>query len=203
MKSTNKPRSSLSAETSTAARALDVAEKLIQTRGYNGFSYADIAGELGITKATLHFHYATKERLGVRIIDRYRERFLEALGGIGNPTLTFPEQLVAYTKLYADTLRGQRMCLCGMLAAEYETLPSSMQEALRSFFDANEEWLAGLLTAGRKAGAFTFRGPPSQAARALTATLEGAMLLARPYQALDRFEAAARVALRELMVSSV
>ena len=41
----------------------------MQTRGYNGFSYADIAAELGVTKATLHFHYATKEQLGVRLID--------------------------------------------------------------------------------------------------------------------------------------
>jgi TetR/AcrR family transcriptional regulator, transcriptional repressor for nem operon len=200
MKCRNRPVSSLSAGgLSTSARALDVAERVIQTRGYNGFSYADIAAELGITKAALHFHYATKERLGVRIIDRYRERFTEALTGIGSGTLSLPVQLAAYTQLYRDTLRGQRMCLCGMLAAEYETLPASMQEALRAFFDANEQWLAGILAAGRKAAAFTFRGSPAQAARALTATLEGAMLLARPYKALDRFDAAARMVLRGLM----
>ena len=101
-----------------------MAERLIQTRGYNGFSYADIAAELGVTKATLHFHYATKEQLGVRLIERYRERFMEALEGIGGGTLSLPEQLKAYAELYASTLRGQRMCLCGMLAAKYETLPS-------------------------------------------------------------------------------
>ena len=75
-----------------------------------------------------------------------------------------------------------------MLAAEYETLPSTMQVALRAFFDANEQWLAGVLAIGRKAAVFMFRDSPAQAARTLTAVLEGAMLLARPYQALDRFE---------------
>src|SRR5580693_9115249 len=90
----------------TSARVLDVAERLIQTRGYNGFSYADIAAELGVTKATLHFHYRTKEQLGIQIINRYRERFMEALERIGSRTRSLPAQLEAYTELYGDTLRG-------------------------------------------------------------------------------------------------
>jgi TetR/AcrR family transcriptional regulator, transcriptional repressor for nem operon len=186
----------------TATRALDVAERLIQTLGYNGFSYADIAAELGVTKATLHFHHATKEHLGVAIIERYRERFLEALKEIRTGRVSVRAQLGAYVQLYADTLRGQRLCLCGMLAAEYQTLPSSMQRALRGFFDANEEWLADRLAAGRRSGVLTYPGSATQEARALTAALEGAMLLARPYQAIGRFNEAARSALRALSVPS-
>lgn len=188
--------------TGTSTRALDVAERLIQTRGYNGFSYADIAAELGVSKATLHFHYATKERLGEAIIGRYRERFMKALGEIRSDKTAVRAQLEAYVQLYADTLRGQRLCLCGMLAAEYETLPSSMQQALRGFFDANEEWLAETLAAGRRSGVLSYPGSSTQEARALTAALEGAMLLARPYQAIDRFNAAARAALRALTAPS-
>lgn len=199
MKSMTRPRPALSAEkVPTSIRALDVAERLIQTRGYNGFSYADIAIELGVTKATLHFHYAAKEHLGVAIIERYRERFLEALRKIRTERMSVRAQLEAYVQLYADTLRGQRLCLCGMLAAEYETLPSSMQQALRAFFDANEEWLGDRLAAGRRSGVLKYPGSSKQEARALTAALEGAMLLARPYQAIDRFNTAARAALRAL-----
>ena len=53
-------------ERGTASRILDVAERLAQTQGYNGFSYADIAAELGITKASLHYHFASKADLGGR-----------------------------------------------------------------------------------------------------------------------------------------
>jgi TetR/AcrR family transcriptional repressor of nem operon len=183
---------------STSTRALDVAERLIQTRGYNGFSYADIAAELGVTKATLHFHHPTKEHLGVAITERYRERFMAALKAIRTERMSVRAQLEAYVQLYADALRGQRLCLCGMLAAEYETLPSSMQHALRAFFDANEAWLADRLAAGRRSGMLSYPGSSTREARALTAALEGAMLLARPYQAVDRFNAAARAALRAL-----
>ncbi len=58
-------------ETKTATRILDVAERLVQTRGFNGFSYADIAAELHITKASLHYHFASKAELGEALILRY------------------------------------------------------------------------------------------------------------------------------------
>ena len=55
----------------TGRRALDVAERLVQTRGFNGFSYADIAEALGVTKASLHYHFPSKADLGQRLIERY------------------------------------------------------------------------------------------------------------------------------------
>ena len=50
--------------TATSQRILDIAERLVQTRGYNGFSYADIAQALKVTKASLHYHYPAKADLG-------------------------------------------------------------------------------------------------------------------------------------------
>lgn len=47
-----------------AERILDVAERLVQQRGFNGFSYRDVAAELGITTARLHYHFRGKGELG-------------------------------------------------------------------------------------------------------------------------------------------
>ena len=66
----------------TAERALDVAERLVQERGFNGVSYADVAAELGVTKAALHYHFASKAELGEALIDRYATRFEAALNEI-------------------------------------------------------------------------------------------------------------------------
>ena len=52
-------------------RILDIAERLAQTRGFNGFSYADIAEELAVTKASLHYHFRSKADLGQALIVRY------------------------------------------------------------------------------------------------------------------------------------
>lgn len=181
----------------TAAQILDVAERLAQTRGFNGFSYADIAAELGITKASLHYHFPSKAELGQALISRYARLFTAALAGIEQSVASAPAQLERYVAIYADVLEHGRICLCGMLAAEYTTLPAGMQEAIRGFFDLNEHWLSRVLEAGRKEGTLAFAGQSRDAARVITSALEGAMLLARPYGGGARFAVAAERLLRE------
>jgi len=83
------------------------------------------------------------------------------------------------------------MCLCGMLAAEYQTLPPPMQEAVIGFFDRNETWLEDVLGQGRQDGSLQFAGSARDTARMIVGGLEGAMLVARPYGDIARFQAAA------------
>jgi len=176
----------------TAERALDVAEALAQTRGFNGFSYAHVAADLGIAKASLHYHFPGKAELGEALIARYSERFAAALARIDDEHPAARGRLEAYIDIYADVLSERRMCLCGMLAAEYETLPAAMGDAIIRFFDANQAWLTGVLEDGRADGTLTFAGDAQEAAQAVIGTLEGAMLIARPYRDLARFHSAAR-----------
>jgi len=175
----------------TAARILDIGERLVQVRGFNGFSYADVASELDMTKAALHYHFPGKAELGRALIERYTRRFLEALAEIDARIPDGPDKLSAYAGLYAEVLRGRRMCLCGMLAAEYQTLPDPMRDAVIAFIDANEAWVESVLSDGQRAGSITLAGPASDAARLIVSGLEGAMLVARPYGDLARFDTAA------------
>lgn len=176
----------------TAERILDSAERLVQLRGFNSFSYADIAAELGITKAGLHYHFPGKAELGRALITRYGERFSEALSRIDHELSDAVTKLVAYTDLFAGVLRGDRMCMCGILAAEYETLPKPMRGAVIRFFDDNQTWLANLLREGQADETLAFTGSPDDVAQGILSTLEGAMLVARPYGDLAKFDAAAR-----------
>jgi TetR/AcrR family transcriptional regulator, transcriptional repressor for nem operon len=175
----------------TATRILDSAERLVQSRGFNGFSYADVAAELGITKASLHYHFAGKAELGQALVERYAARFAAALEAIDARGGAAPAKLSAYSRIYADVLREKRMCLCGMLAADYETLPESMRAAVVRFFDDNETWVAGVFEEGGAEGSLRLDGSTAEAAQALVGGLEGAMLIARPYGEPARFEAAA------------
>src|ERR1017187_3505501 len=135
--------------TDTANQILDVAEHLVQVRGFNAFSYADVAGDLGLTNAALHYHFPSKSELGEALIARYAIRFAGALVEIDESLADPLRKLDAYADLYADVLQSQRMCLCGMLAAEYETLSAGMQDAVSLFFEKNEKWLAGVVAQGR------------------------------------------------------
>jgi TetR/AcrR family transcriptional regulator, transcriptional repressor for nem operon len=174
----------------TASRILDAAEDLVQVRGFNGFSYADIAGDLQITKAALHYHFAGKADLGEALITRYAGRFGQALAAIDAAGGAAQRKLAAYAALYVRVLSEGKMCLCGMLAAEYQTLPEPMRDAVIQFFDANESWLEELLRQGRQDGSLAFAGDAREAARMIVSGLEGAMLIARSYGDIDRFRAA-------------
>jgi TetR/AcrR family transcriptional repressor of nem operon len=90
------------------------------------------------------------------------------------------------------------MCLCGMLAAEYTTLPRDIQDEVTRFFDANEAWVSAVLAEGRRAGELTFDGAPKDVARLFVGSLEGAMLIARSYGDVSRLESAAHHLLGKL-----
>jgi TetR/AcrR family transcriptional repressor of nem operon len=188
------------AETGTAERILDVAEALVQSRGFNGFSYADVAESLGISKAALHYHFPGKAELGEALIARYASRFGDALVAVDRDEPDGPAKLRAYARLYADVFQDDRMCLCGMLAADYATLPDPMRERVVRFFDDNERWLARVLEAGRSDGTLRFHGSSRSVARTLVGGLEGAMLVARPYGDIRRFRAAAALLIDGLAV---
>jgi TetR/AcrR family transcriptional repressor of nem operon len=199
-KSANKLGKPAEAEPRTAAATaiLDVAEQLVQTRGYNGFSYADVAAQLGVTKASLHYHFPSKAQLGSALIDRYQTNFGGALSAIDSGIKKPGEKLDRYIDLYDSVLRNDRMCLCGMLAAEYSTLPLSMQAALTAFFDANERWLTAVIQSGLECGAFLLTEAANARARALLGALEGAMLIARSYGDPSRFRTAADLLVADL-----
>jgi TetR/AcrR family transcriptional repressor of nem operon len=202
VRTTRGDASAIRRQRDTADRILDIAEELVQVRGFNAVSYADVAGELGITKASVHYHFPGKADLGRALITRYAERFAQALAQIDLETEKAAVKLAAYTDLYRDALRGRRMCLCGMLAAEYQTLPNSVREAVVMFFDENESWLERVLEQGRANGHLTFDASARDTARTIISGFEGAMLVARPYGDLGRFQTTTATLLASLTTAT-
>ncbi|MGI9004619.1 MAG: TetR/AcrR family transcriptional regulator [Streptosporangiaceae bacterium] len=182
----------------TSARILDAAERVVQTRGFASFSYASVAAELHITKAALHYHYPGKAELGLALISRYAARFAGALAAIDASAKSAPAKLEGYIDLYADVLGEQKMCLCGMLAAEFETLTPPMRAEVVRFFGANERWLEAVVEQG--AGEHSMRGTGDARATAILilSALEGAMLVARPCGDPGKFRAVAAALLAGL-----
>jgi TetR/AcrR family transcriptional repressor of nem operon len=171
----------------TAERILDLAQRLVQTRGYNAFSYADIASELGVKNAAIHYHFATKDLLGKELIARYRAAFLLRLQDIDR-AVDAGRKLRDYAQIYIDVLKqDDRLCLCGMLAADLATLPRPMRDEVRRFFADNERWLASVLSAGKAAGQLRFAGSADAMASLVLDALEGGMLVSRCQGEVARF----------------
>jgi TetR/AcrR family transcriptional regulator, transcriptional repressor for nem operon len=175
----------------TTGRILDVAERMLQVRGYNGFSYGDVAAELDITRAALHYHFKGKAELGEALIERYAARFATALNELDATARDAAAKLRGYAGLYTDVLSADRMCLCGMLAAEHRTLPDPLQQAVCQFFASNTAWLTAVLEQGRADGSLTFSGTAEDTAAMILGALEGAMLITRLDGQVARFTATA------------
>ncbi|MEL6264089.1 MAG: TetR/AcrR family transcriptional regulator [Pseudomonadota bacterium] len=164
----------------TAERLLDAAERRVRVGGYNGFSFRDLAADVGIRSASVHHHFPTKEALVARLAERYADRFVAALpAGATGAALVEAYRDAFRAGLEADPLvepaadgrRPRQMCLCGILGAEVAVLPPSVARAARRFFERTADHLARGIE-----GAVA---DPRAGALAVLARLEGAMILSR------------------------
>ena len=163
--------------TDTKQTILDAARKVVQARGYNALSFRELAKDVGIKSASIHYHFPTKGDLGAALARRYTE---DAMG-------YFDQLLVAsqdpasvirdYTAVFRAALEnGNRMCLCGIMAAEHHDLPPEVQAEVAGFTNANVQWLSRVLALKQPDAQ-----PEALGARALSilAAIQGAQLVSR------------------------
>ncbi len=163
----------------TAQHILDVAQDLLRQRGYSAFSYADIAAQVGVRKASIHYHFPTKEELVKALVQRYRDRFHQQRQHIQQTVPAAGAQLMQFAQLYRAGLAEGQICLCGMLTADFEVLSQAVRTVVQAFWADNEAWLAAVLTRGQAAGVLTCRSAVAAEAQRVLAILQGAQLMAR------------------------
>jgi TetR/AcrR family transcriptional repressor of nem operon len=169
----------------TRQQILDVAESLIQTRGYNAFSYRDIAELVGIKTSSIHYYFPSKADLGKVVVREHIEVLYKDLEKvIDDPKLSCQKKLgLFFDGIFAKTyLNDRRMCLGGMLASDVLTLPEIIQEEVRIFFKKIETWLEKLLLLGKKQNEFSLGKSVKEEVLLILSVLEGALLLARLYK---------------------
>lgn len=158
-------------------RIFEIAQRLIQQRGVNGFSYADIAKEVGVSKPSLHHHFATKTDLIARLMERYTEQLVEYLESYSGASAQ--EALNAYFVLYQQNLENERACMGGMLSAEILTLDPSIHPLLSRFFSYQQEWLTAILEKGQSTEELNITKTAEQQACLIIAALQGALVISR------------------------
>lgn len=145
---------------------LHEAERLIRTRGYAAFSYADLAETAAITKASVHYHFPTKEDLIGVLLEAYMVRFHAALAAIRADYTGLRDRLNAYANLFLDGFEQGMLPLCGALSAERAALPPALHPKIHHFFQVHLDWLHTVLEDGGVR-------PPQASALLLLSTLEG------------------------------
>ena len=152
---------------------LKVAEVKVRQGGYNNFSFREIATEVGIKSASVHYHFPTKADLGAELAHQYTDAFLGALGDVDDIKARGENPIDVYTQLFRGALlTDDKMCLGGLLGAQNASLPEKVQTEVKRFFVKNLTWLQAAHKANGEAN-------PEHAAITTVSLLEGAMMISK------------------------
>ncbi len=168
----------------TAEAIADTFLSLVMERGYNAVSYADLARLLGLRTASIHYHFPAKSDLGLAVLRRYGQGFLES---IPKPDPADPQSFrLAFDAMMAPiravSATEGASCLMGVMGAEYQSLSPPLQAEVSNFFSRQQDFLEHLLQEGRDAGAFSFSGSAAAMAQLIASALQGAILIKKARQ---------------------
>ena len=172
--------------TDTRTQILEIAERLIRTRGYNAFSYAGIADVVGTSKAAIHHYFPSKVDLGSALLDQTEQDLQAHLGCV--PNTDSIAMLKHYFKLFELSILGEQVCLCGMLMAENDGLPETLRLKNKRLVDWQIRWLKDVLDRGREANELHFSGPALSEAELMYGAIQGSHIVAKMRNDVQRFQ---------------
>ena len=159
---------------------LEVATELLQTRSFSSFSYADLSARLGISKASIHHHFPTKEAMARALVERFRESYRRLLGDLDRQHKDPWQRLETFFGgMCAMADSGSKICPMGCLRVEHNVIADSIRGELHQHHELGQRWLARLLEEGRAKGQMTFPSTPDAQAILINAALQGALQNAR------------------------
>lgn len=163
-------------EPNTREKIVALAEQLIRTRGYSGFSFKDIAVPLNIKNAAIHYYFPTKKDLGIAVLEDIFDRSLLA---VSDSSLTNREKLLRFVASFERSREKGLVCIMGALGPGYGSLPDELQEAAKAFAGKSLDWLKETIERGVTAGEFSIATTPEVKAQVMVATMMSGLLLGR------------------------
>jgi TetR/AcrR family transcriptional repressor of nem operon len=137
----------------TRVRAIQEARGLLQTYGFNGFSFQHLADALGIKKPSLYDHFESKEDLGLVLIEDYLKTSKEWMETVASfePLDKLGASYEQYVKFAHDK---KRLCPLTAFSGEYNSLPESIQKGILTIVELRKGWLKSVLEEGQSKGVF-------------------------------------------------
>jgi len=177
--------------TTTQEKILTTAESLIQTMGYNAFSYKDIAQVVGIKTSSIHYYYPAKEDLAAAVIDWQLNRLSLSLNELKfNASLSLQQKLLNFVdKVISLTVHDEmKMCLGGMLASDVISLTEKVKVKVRTFFNVMGKWIKEGISEGISDKEKLDIIQLEELSRYILVQLEGGLLMSRLYEDISYVE---------------
>lgn len=177
----------------TRGRILDSAQRLIQAQGYNGFSYRDIAEEVGIRAPTIHYYFPAKADLAAALVERYAAVIAKLCAEMAETEPKAWKRLTRYFDAVREIMLLKRqICLCGVLAMEANSLPDNVRGTVDRFFDASRAWIAAQLREAKARGDIDFAGAAEDVAAMIVSAVQGGLVISRAAMSPEPYDAAVK-----------
>jgi TetR/AcrR family transcriptional regulator, transcriptional repressor for nem operon len=163
----------------TREKILNSAQRLIQTRSFHGFSFQDIADEVGIRKASLYHYFVSKDAIALAVLKRGAEWVSAQMEKVEGEEPR--DRLEAYFDMFRIIHgKGERMCPGGSFGAVFDAVSSPVQAGLHRFARVHLDWLENIVREGVERGQFAIGDQrPRDVAVQIAASVQGALLTAR------------------------
>ena len=162
----------------TRDEILRIGERLMRTQGFNAFSYYDLADELKLRPAAVHYYFPTKDALAQSIINRSRETF-SVFAVKAAHELSLQKRLALFVHIFYENAAEDRICLMGAAGADFYSFSDETQAVVQLLVSEIIAWLAVLLRDGRVSGDFTFDGTPRTRALLIATNMTASLHMAR------------------------
>ena len=171
----------------TRQKIMSIARSTLQDRGYAGLSFRDLAKDVGIKSASIHYYFQSKGDLGAAVAEQTTAEFKAYLDGLLADLLDPSECIRRYTDVFRNMLLNEnRMCLAGIMSAEHSQLPPEVRRAVVDYARMNIGWLIEVLSL-RKKPQVDGKSIEEQAL-SIFAAIEGAQLVARSFKDVSIYD---------------
>lgn len=178
----------------TKTALLASAERMMRQRGYAAVSFGDLAEDVGIRKASIHYHFPKKADLAAELIGTYATRLARYRANIAANAPSGGAAIASLIVLYrAATDEGRQLCLCVAFATGRDLLDSQVLAVLNKFHADSLNWLEDAFERANDDGSVEAVSHPRDEAAACLALLEGAQLMARAAGNPAPYDTATRV----------
>ncbi len=165
--------------TDTKTQIITIATNLILEKGFNAFSYADISKVLNIKNAAVHYHFPTKEDLGVAVMKMQQENLKNFIETLQKNKVEEIAQLKALFSIYSGLFYEKRICALGSMGSDIQTLSPKIQTEVKKDYEQVLDWVEELLKSGKEKKIFRFDATPRIKAELIMNHLIAGVIVAR------------------------
>lgn len=181
----------------TKDEILRLGKQLIQSVGFNAFSYADISKELDIKNAAVHYHFPGKQDLLSGLLDDYLKHYKELGEQLRNVKISSVKKIEKFIDPYSQLVDNGSICIIGSVATDYNTLPRQVKSKIIELITLVLGLVEQTLKEGKNKNELSFAEPARTQALLLMTNLAAGAQLARITGKKD-FDAIKRAVIKQI-----